>query len=44
VQPPRVALGDVLAGLVVVRPAGGRESNQQLLSSDRSSGDMDVRS
>jgi len=31
VQPPRVAFRYVLAEVVVVRPAGGRESQQQLL-------------
>jgi hypothetical protein len=37
VQPPRVAFGNVLAGLVVVRLAGGRKSHQQLPRSSRNS-------
>ena len=41
VQPPGVAFGDVLAGLVVVRLAGGRKSHQQLPGS---SGNSNVRS
>ncbi|WVZ65155.1 hypothetical protein U9M48_014564 [Paspalum notatum var. saurae] len=35
VQPPGVALGYVLAEVVVVRPAGCRESHQQLLRESR---------
>jgi len=41
VEPPRVALGNVVAGLVVVRLAGGRKSHQQLPGS---SGNSNVRS